>query len=64
MNIETLDEVTPKNGMRVRFVSEDPDREPQGTITDSGHGAVVVTWDDDHAPSCIERARWHHLERV
>jgi len=60
----TLDEVKPVNNLRVRFISENPEREPQGTIIDVGYAAVTIGWDDDHSPSCVERKRWNQLEVV
>lgn len=65
--VKTLDQIRAyqdKLGLRVRWLTEDRDREPVGTITDAGEKSVTITWQDAHPPSVIERERWRKLEVV
>ena len=62
--MKTLLNTKPVINLRVRWISEHPECEPQGTLTDVGYGAVTIEWDDDHSPSCVPRSRWDDLEVI
>ena len=62
--MKTLLNTKPTLNMRVRWISERPDQEPQGTLIDVGYGAVTIEWDDEHSPSSVPRSRWDDLEVI
>jgi hypothetical protein len=41
---------------RVRYYSENPEREPEGTVilADSSADHITVEWDDGHEPSHLD----------
>jgi hypothetical protein len=49
---------------RVRFQSENPEREPLATVIEVGYCAVRLAWDDGHEPTTVLSNRLGQLERL
>lgn len=49
---------------RVRFRSENPEREPQATIIEVGYLGVRLAWDDGHHHTTVLSHRLSQLEAL